>query len=151
MLRGLFYWQGSAKTASGLGYGEVITSHNNDVLMSAMTSQITGASVVCSTVGSGTDQRKSQSSASLAFVRGIHRWPMNSPHKRPVTRKMFPFDEVIMHIKQSVWLSCHGLSRLNWRSRYRAWMSNHIAYTTVDHSGVTNGGSASSIENDYVF
>ena len=37
-----------------------------------------------------------QSSASLAFVRGIRRWPVNSPHKRPVTRKMFPFDDVIM-------------------------------------------------------
>ena len=44
----------------------------------------------------GADQRKHQSSASLAFVRGIHRRPVNSPHKRPVTRKMFPFDEVIM-------------------------------------------------------
>ena len=44
----------------------------------------------------GGDQRKHQSSASLAFVRGIHRWPVNSPHKGPVTRKMFPFDDVIM-------------------------------------------------------
>ena len=40
--------------------------------------------------------KKHQSSASQAFVRGIHRWPVNSPHKRPVTRKMFPFDDVIM-------------------------------------------------------
>ena len=39
---------------------------------------------------------KHQRSASLAFVRGIHRWPVNSPHKWPVTRKMFPFDDVIM-------------------------------------------------------
>ena len=42
------------------------------------------------------DQRKHQRSASLAFVRGIHRGPVNSPHKWPVTRKMFPFDDVIM-------------------------------------------------------
>ena len=68
----------------------------NDVIMSAMAFQITGVSIVYSTVGSGADQRKHQSSASLAFVRGIHRWPVNSPHKRPVTRKMFPFDDVIM-------------------------------------------------------
>ena len=40
--------------------------------------------------------KKHQSSASLAFVWGIHRWPVNSPHKRPVTRKTFPFDDVIM-------------------------------------------------------
>ena len=48
---------------------------------------------------SAADQRKHQSSASLAFVRGIHRWPVNSPHKWPVTRKMFPFDDVIMNQK----------------------------------------------------
>ena len=47
----------------------------------------------------GTDQRKHQSSALLAFVRGIHRWPVNSPHKGPVTRKMFPFDDVIMYLE----------------------------------------------------
>ena len=40
--------------------------------------------------------KKHQISASLAFVRGIHRWPVNSPHKGPVTRKMFIFDDVIM-------------------------------------------------------
>ena len=44
----------------------------------------------------GADQRKHQSSASLAFVRGIHRWSVNSPRKGPVTRKMVPFDDVIM-------------------------------------------------------
>ena len=48
------------------------------------------------TVYSGSDQRKHQSSASLVFVRGIHRWPVNSPHKGPATRKMFPFDDVII-------------------------------------------------------
>ena len=49
-----------------------------------------------STIYLDTDERKDQSSASLAFVRGNHRRPMNSPHKWPVTRKMFPFDDVIM-------------------------------------------------------
>ena len=64
--------------------------------MSTMASQITGVSIVYSTICSGGDQRKHQSSTSLAFMRGIHRWPVNSPHKRPITRKMFPFDDVIM-------------------------------------------------------
>ena len=68
----------------------------SDVIMRAMTSQITSVSIVCSAVGSGADQRKHQSSASLALARGMHRWPMNSQHKGPVTRKMFPFDDVIM-------------------------------------------------------
>ena len=45
---------------------------------------------------SSADQRKHQRYTSLAFVWGIHRWPVNSPHKGPVTRKMFPFDDVIM-------------------------------------------------------
>ena len=42
--------------------------------MSAMASRITGVSTVCSTVGTGADQRKLQRSASLAFVREIRRW-----------------------------------------------------------------------------
>ena len=70
--------------------------HYGDVIMSAMASQITSFTIVCSTVYSGADQRKHQSSASLAFSRGIHRWAVNSPHIWPVTRKMFPFDDVIM-------------------------------------------------------
>ena len=70
--------------------------HYNDVIMNPMASQITSVAIVYSTVYLGADQRKHQSSASLAFVRGIHRVPVNSPHKWPVTRKMFPFDDVIM-------------------------------------------------------
>ena len=71
-------------------------SHYDDVRMDAIASQITSLTIVYSTVYSDADQSKHQSSASLAFVRGIHRWPVNSPHKGPVTRKMFPFDDVIM-------------------------------------------------------
>ena len=76
-----------------------------------MASQITSLTIVYSSDYSGADQRKYQSSASLAFVRGIQRWPMNSPHKWPVTRKMFPFDDVII-----LWLTkypmiwwCHDI------------------------------------------
>ena len=72
------------------------TNHYNDVMMSAMVSQITSLMIVNSMVYSGAGQRKHQSSESLAFVRGIHRCPVNSPHKRPVTRKKFPFDDVSM-------------------------------------------------------
>ena len=62
--------------------------HYSDVTMGTITSLIN--------VYSDEDQRKHQSSASLAFVRGIPRRPVNSPHKGPVTQKMFPFDDVIM-------------------------------------------------------
>ena len=64
--------------------------------MGSMASQITSLTIVYSAVYSGADQRKHQSSASLDFVRGNHRGPVNASHKWPVTRKMFPFDDVIM-------------------------------------------------------
>ena len=66
--------------------------------MGAIAPQITSLKIVFSTVYSDADQRKHQSSASLAFVRGIHRGPANSPRKWPVTRKMLPFADVIMEI-----------------------------------------------------
>ena len=68
----------------------------NDVIMRAMASQITCLVIVYSTVYSVTDQRKHKKSVSLVFVRGAPRWPVNPPHKGPVTRNMFPFDDVIM-------------------------------------------------------
>ena len=73
-------------------------THYSVVIMSTMASQITSPTIVYFTVYSGADQRKYQSSTSLAFVRGIRRWPGNSPHKGPVTRKMFPFDDVIVQM-----------------------------------------------------
>ena len=72
--------------------------HYNYVIMSVMAFQITGVPIVCSTVCSRAEQRKHQSSAPLAFVRGIHLWPVNCPHKGPVTRKIFPFKDVIVWI-----------------------------------------------------
>ena len=68
--------------------------------MDEIASQITSLTIVYSIVYSDADQRKHKSSASLAFVRGIHQGPVNSPHKWPVTRKMFPFDDVIMHVSE---------------------------------------------------
>ena len=95
--------------------------HYNDVIMSAVASQITSVSIVCSTVGSSADQRKHQSSTSLAFVWGIHRWPVNSPHKGPVTRNMFPFDDVIMMTKSRFRVSVGPtLERCN------AWITTYI-------------------------
>ena len=74
--------------------------HYSDVTMSRIASQITSVSIVYSTVWSSADQRKHQSSASP--VTGIHRWPVNSPHKGPVTRKMFPFDDAIMVVEKNL-------------------------------------------------
>ena len=69
----------------------------HDIKMSTMASQITGVSIVYLTPCWGADQRKHFASfVSQAYVGRIHRWPVKSPHKEPLTRKMFPFDNVIM-------------------------------------------------------
>ena len=73
------------------------SGHYGDVIMSVIASQIISLAIVYSSVYSGADQRKHQSSASLAFVREIHRSPVNSPHKGPVTRKLNPFHDVTHH------------------------------------------------------
>ena len=59
-------------------------------------------------------KEKYQSSASLAFVRGIHRWPVNSPHKGPVTRKMLLFDDVIMPKGYQLKWDDHFISKPKW-------------------------------------
>ena len=73
-----------------------------------MASQIISLTIVYSTVYSGADQRKYQSSVSLAFVWGIHWWPVNSPHKGPVTRKTFPVDDVIMNDLNECTKNCYN-------------------------------------------
>ena len=70
-----------------------------DVIMGTMASQITSLVIGYPVVHSDADQREQQSCTSLDFVRGSHRWPLNSPHKWPVMRKMFPFDDVIMQTR----------------------------------------------------
>ena len=107
---GLLMWPADS-LHKGTDMGKAFPCHYSDILMGEMASQITSLTIVYSTVYSGAVQRKHQSSASLAFVWGIHRRPVNSPHKWPVTRKMFPFDDVIMrchhglvHIAHRTWL-----------------------------------------------
>ena len=56
--------------------------------MSRMVSQNTSLTIVHLIIYSGTDQRKHQSSVSLAYVQGIHQWPVNSLHKWTVMRKI---------------------------------------------------------------
>ena len=78
-----------------------VWNHYNDIIMSTMASQFTSLMIVYSTVYSGADQRKHQSSTSLAFVWEIHWWPVNSWHKGPVMHKVFPFDDVIFGSEKS--------------------------------------------------
>ena len=91
-------------------FDSFLPRHYGDVIMGWMASQITNLTIVYLIVYSGAHQRKYQSFTSLAFVWGIHRGPVNSPHKWPVTWKMFPFDDVIMQR-----LSYPGLTRsISW-------------------------------------
>ena len=76
-------------TSHLLALSQHLPWHYSDIIMSTMASQITSVLIVYSTICSNADQRKHQSSASLAFVRRIHRWLVNSPHKGPVTWKIF--------------------------------------------------------------
>ena len=79
--------------------------HYSDVIMSAM-AQTTSLRIVYSIIYSGADQRKHQSYTSLALVMGIHRWPINSPHKGPVTGKFLPFDDDILCTSSSTKYPC---------------------------------------------
>ena len=85
-----------------------------DIIMGSMASKINSFTIIYSNFYSSADQRKHQSSASLSIVRGIHRWPVNSPENWPVMRKMFPFDDVIMFVPLQFhkWLAWSHLSTL---------------------------------------
>ena len=102
--------------------------------MSAMVSQNTGVSIVYSTVCSNADQRKHQSSVSLAFVRGIHWWPVNFPHKGPVTRKMFPFDDVIIYFRNHCHISQGPMYQLVifQSNRQCSWVFHRCSFTAHD-------------------
>ena len=110
-----------------------ILYHYDDVIMTMLASQITSLTVVYSIVYSGVNQRKHQSSASLAFVREIHRGPVNFPHKWPVTRKMFPFDDVIMifvglvHSKGKLRLGKGNMNSVTVTSQLAPWRFKSLA------------------------
>ena len=91
--------------------------HYGDVIMGEIAHQIVNITIVYSTVYSDADQRKHQSSVSLAFVWGTHRGPVNSPHKWPVTLKMFPFDDVIIRSGDAYtcqWNDSWLVQAINW-------------------------------------
>ena len=103
--------------------------HYGDIIMRATASHITSFTIVRSTIYSGAHERRYKSSTSLAFVRGIHRWPVNSPHKGPVTRKIFLYVNVIINVVND---------ELQWFSlaigMYR--VSQWIALTIIQQCGV---------------
>ena len=104
--------------------------------MSEIASQITSLTIVYSTVYSVADQRKHQSYASLVFVRGIHRRPVNSPHKGPVTWKMFPFEDVFVR----------GIHRPQVNSRHKGqWRGALIFFICAWTNGWVNNRGAGNL------
>ena len=105
------------------------THHYGEVIMNAMASQITGVSIAQPFVRAQI-KKIHQSSASLAFERGIHWWPLDSLHKGPVTQKIFPFDDVIM-----LWhsLTRYACARLAKHYILIAWVSDLDSFPYVHH------------------
>ena len=142
-----FDWRYSWLLQSFMKVGQLCNKiqHYDDVIMGAIASQIGSRTTVYSTVYSDADQSKHQSSASLAFVRGIHRRPVNSTHKWPVTRKMFPFDDVIMKAVNCVicidwlWANVCRVTDYDWHVDRRAitvglgsWHGGHDDVKTLE-------------------
>ena len=103
--------------------------HYSDVIMSTMASQITSLTIGYSTIYSGTGP----TTASLAFVRGIHRWLVNSPHKGPITRKMFSFDDVIMKYIASRGIPWFNMVRSEWffSCRFMLFLLNYDSFDWI--------------------
>ena len=110
-----------------------ISNRFNDVIMGEMVPQITSLPIVYSTVYSSADQRKHHSSASPDFVWGIDRSPVNSPYKWPVTRKMFPFDDVMMWCLVSTLRSCDVYSA----HTSAGWVIMASSLSPVWHQAIT--------------
>ena len=102
--------------------------HYSDVIMSAIASRITSISIVCSAVCSGADQRKHRSSASLAFVTGIHQWLVNSPHKGPVMRKMFHHEMIWNYYHNDLIMEIISLHSF---SIWRQFHQRHLSHQTL--------------------
>ena len=115
-------------------------NHYSDDIMGTFASQITSLTLVYSIIRSDADQRKHQSSASLAFVRGIHRGPANFLHKWPVTRKMFLFDDVIMRNRLYILLSvistcyadrhCATVERIANKQYFQVYQFSKLTYNS---------------------
>ena len=132
---------GSSASVFTGNIGLVCLGTYGDVIMGMVASQITSLTIVYSTIWLDADQRKHQNCALLAFVRGIHRWLVNSPHKWAVTRKIFPFDDVIVVCKQNkynaIWISGdHCLQQIlqtsPWHARKRIMRLRCLLSSTSD-------------------
>ena len=100
--------------------------HYSDAITNTMASQIISLTIVYSTIYSAADQSNHQSSASLAFVQVIHRSPVNSRHKGPVTRKMFP-------LMASSWVSTSSWTIYKQYLKSETWMMCQHSVCVLDY------------------
>ena len=113
-------------TKASSRHAMAVPIHYCDVIMGAIASQITSLTTVYSTVYSGADQRKHQSCASLVFVRGIHRWLVNSPHKWLVTRKMFHLMTSSCPVSSYSWSAMPVINRGKWGDDWSLFLNSHL-------------------------
>ena len=107
--------------------------------MGAMASRITSLTTVYSKVYSGAEERKYQSSASLAFVRGLHRGPVNSPYKGPVTRKIFHLMTSScspMDVTKTLWFRAIRFRFIT----HKLWTATECLITSLHYKINTNSG-----------
>ena len=128
-----------------------ISSHYSDVIIRAMASQITGVSIVCSALWSGADQTKHQSTASLAFVRGIHRLPASNAenvsiwwrhhvkiHQNTLNPDLSRLGDFTRSDDRDV---CQSLCEWDMSSRLlriRQWISNHRKSSNISRTKSPN-------------
>ena len=91
---------------------------------------------IFSIVYSGAEQRKQQSSASLRFIRGNHRWPVKFPHKGPVMRKMFPFHDILMRQQPITWTNQWSSGTPDTCRRHQGWPNWQCVYCIRDQNGI---------------
>ena len=120
--------------------------HYSGVVMSVMASKITSLTIVYSIVYSGIDDRKHQSSASLAIVREIHRWPVHSQHKGPVTWKLFLSDDVIMSSHKT--LPNQTVGESSWNTHTSCFITKMPACFPQDQQQQNHTGHQSWLMND---
>ena len=115
-----------------------MSEHYNDVIMGAMACQITSLAIFYSTVYSGADLRKSQSSVSPAFVQGIHRRPVNSRTNGQLRGKCCHHDTMQLRLS---WYDKIRLDKMRWgEMRWDIFWATQI--TNMYHKAIAWGGHA---------
>ena len=110
-----------------IAFSGIVYYHYSAVIMGTMASQITSLTIVYSTVNSAPIKENIKAPHHWPSWGEFTGWPVNSPHKGPVTRKMLPFHDVIMKL---VWDGCHStaLVKKSTLAELIAWCSQTTSH-----------------------